>query len=728
MEKAAPAASLDGRLDLLLSLVESITTSPDLDEVVASAVRAATGLVPGSLSTFWMLRDGRLVAWKRAGPRERLSTTAREEFALGEGMVGHAALERRIVLVPDVRSDPRSVDHGFFAAAGVTAAVMIPLTSHDRFVGVLSLLARRAEDLGPAELQMLQAFGAHAAIAIESAQLYAESQRRVREARTLADVAHDLAECRDLDTVLERIGRGAQDLCCADVTGFAVREPDGSFPARHVRGARTEAYQHFRVVPGLGIGGRAVVTGQPARAAERHEWPAMPADYAEPIDAEGIRSAIAAPIIVGRQIEGILYVCSRSPQKFNDNDETVLMRLADHAATAFHNNSLFAAEQTARTETQAAAQDFRDLVDTIDAIVLDVDADTSQVRFVNHRAETILGYSRDAWYAGPDFWAQHVHPDDRESARALCTEATADGRDRILNYRMVTADGRVRWMHDTIRVLPGGTDGRPRLRSVIVDITARKEAELEAAQQRQLLTHMARVATLGELSGALAHELSQPLTSILSNAQAAQRFLECEPVDLQELREALKDIVDDDRRAGAVIRRWRTLLQRGETVILPLDLNEVARDVLRLAHSELIAHAVTVTTRLAGRLPIVRGDRVGMQQVLLNLILNACDAMKNSPPAQRHLTIITEPEATTGVRIAIMDQGPGIPLDRIDRVFEPFFTTKEQGLGLGLAICRSIVTAHGGQIGVVNNAGGGATFGCVLPGQPDAAPDAPGRR
>src|SRR6185295_5619739 len=204
--------------------------------------------------------------------------------------------------------------------------------------------------------------------------------------------------------------------------------------------------------------------------------------------------------------------------------------------------------------------------------------------------------------------------------------------------------------------------------------------------------------------------------------QAAQRFLTHEPVDLAEVSEILKDIVDDDRRAGAVIRRWRTLLRKGETQLHPLDLNEVTNDVLRLAHSELIGHRVTVTTRLTQGLPVVLGDRVGLQQVLLNLIVNACDAMKHNEPDRRHLTVSTERDGTDAVQVGIADRGDGIPADRIERVFEPFFTTKENGLGLGLAICRSIVAAHGGRLWVDNNADRGATFFFALSAQPDPVP------
>ena len=712
--------NLDSRLALLLRLVESITASPDLDEVLRRVVRSATSLVNDSLATFWIRDGSRLVAWARDGVRNPSTVKGRTEFTLGEGLVGHAALERRTLLVPDVQADARTIDRAYFAAAGMAACAAVPLTSHGRLVGVLALVARRAADLGPTEVEMLTAFGAHAAIAIESAQLYADAERRRREAQTLADIARDLAECHDLDTVLARIARGANALCGADVTSLALRDGDGSFPARHVIGARSDAYRRFRVLPALGIGGQAVVSGRPERAAERSAWPTMPAEYAEAIDAEGIRSALAVPIVVGHQVEGLLYVCSRTPRSFSEADETVLVRLADHAAAALQNNRLFAAEEAARTEAQTAAQDFRDLVDTLDAIVLDADAETFEIVFVNRRAEAILGYSRQEWYADPSFWVNHVHPDDRDWASKLCRDATADGRDHVLQYRMLTADGRVLWVHDMVRILAARADGRRLLRSVLVDITERKQAELEAQQQRELLTHLTRVATLGELSGALAHELSQPLTSILSNAQAAQRLLTREPVDLGEVRDIMNDIVDDDRRAGAVIRRWRTLLRKGETVLQRLDLNEVTNEVLRLAHGELVAHRVTVAAQLGSNLPAVRGDRVGLQQVLLNLIVNACDAMRRNEPTRRLLTVVTRPDGQGGVQVAIADQGGGIPADRIEQVFEPFFTTKEDGLGLGLAICRSIVAAHGGRLWVTNNADRGATFCFALSAEPSA--------
>ena len=253
-----------------------------------------------------------------------------------------------------------------------------------------------------------------------------------------------------------------------------------------------------------------------------------------------------------------------------------------------------------------------------------------------------------------------------------------------------------------------------RLLTIVREITDRKRAELDAVAQRQELAHLNRVLMLAEQSGALAHELSQPLAAILSNAQAARRFLDQSPLDLDELRAALDDVIKNDKRAGGVIHRLRELLKKSNTVFQPLDLNEVTREVLDLTHSDLLLRRMPITTALSPGIPPVLGDRVQLQQVILNLVFNACDAMSTVEPAERELTLTTV--ADDGfVQIAVADRGAGIPDGQLDSVFEPFVTYRQQGLGLGLAISRSIVLAHRGRIQAENNADRGATFRCFLP-------------
>ena len=249
------------------------------------------------------------------------------------------------------------------------------------------------------------------------------------------------------------------------------------------------------------------------------------------------------------------------------------------------------------------------------------------------------------------------------------------------------------------------------------DITRRKQAEMEAERQRQEVTHLTRIGVLGHIWGALAHELNQPLTAILSNAEAGQRLVARQPVDLAELHACLSDIVEADQRAGEVIVRLRSLLKKGDGDFSALDPNAVVKDVLRLVHSDLVMRRVTTICRLTENLPALHGDRVQLQQLVLNLVVNACEAMSETPVSERILNITTDLGSNGMVRIGIGDSGHGVAEEVQYRLFEPFVTTKKQGLGLGLAICRSIATAHGGFLQVVDNRDRGCTFYVSLPSQ-----------
>jgi two-component system, LuxR family, sensor kinase FixL len=252
----------------------------------------------------------------------------------------------------------------------------------------------------------------------------------------------------------------------------------------------------------------------------------------------------------------------------------------------------------------------------------------------------------------------------------------------------------------------------------VVDISERKKVEQATARQRDDFAHLSRVAMLGELSGSLAHELNQPLTAILSNAQAAQRFLAQSPPRIDKLAEILTDIVKSDHRAEAVIQRLRSLLRKEDSQRHPLDINEVVEESMHLMRSDLLSRQVAVSTDLADALPAVNGDRNQLQQVLLNFVINGCDAM-GGQQADRRLVVRTHSTPHGSVEVSVADQGAGIPLPDLDRIFEPFVTTKSNGLGLGLSICRSIVEAHGGRLWATNNADRGATLHCELPAKTD---------
>ena len=335
--------------------------------------------------------------------------------------------------------------------------------------------------------------------------------------------------------------------------------------------------------------------------------------------------------------------------------------------------------------------------------------------FVSEHVEKMLGYSVEEWLSTPGFAMTIVAEEDRERAMRESQAILESGKGGVLQFRWVTKDSRILWVESQVTVI-NGKEGKPiGLRGVTMDVTDRKKAEAAAIEQRSELAHLSRVTMLGELSGSLAHELNQPLMAILSNAQAAQRFLAHDNVDLDELREILTDIVDQDKRAGEVIHRLRLLLKKGEVEQQPLDVNSAVQEVLKLIRGDLLNHGVTTLTKLGPALPTVKGDRVQLQQVLLNLVMNACDAMNGNAPADRQIVVSTELSDGAGVRFSVSDRGSGLPAGELEQVFEPFFTSKTHGLGLGLSVCRSIVTAHGGKLWAANNPERGATFHFTLP-------------
>jgi PAS domain S-box-containing protein len=365
------------------------------------------------------------------------------------------------------------------------------------------------------------------------------------------------------------------------------------------------------------------------------------------------------------------------------------------------------ADEALRASEELFARAFRS---SPDAMVISR-RDDGHIIDVNDRWEALFGCRRAA-AVGRTMAELRLGAEAQDQA-TLRRLAEAPGPVRDVETRFLTQSGELRETIIATEAVEMG--GHHCLITTIRDVTERRRAEREAQEQRQLLTHLSRVAVLGELSGALAHELSQPLTAILSNAQAARRMLAREPVDLREIDEILEDIASADRRAGEVIRRLRAMFRREESNRQLLDLNDIAREVLDFTRSDLLTRHVQVMTRLTPDLPKVRGDSVQIQQVLLNLIVNGSEAMINNERNDRALVIETAVVDRNTVGISVLDNGTGIRADILHQLFEPFVTTKRQGLGLGLTICRSIATAHGGQLWAGNNEDRGSAFRLLLP-------------
>jgi PAS domain S-box-containing protein len=316
-----------------------------------------------------------------------------------------------------------------------------------------------------------------------------------------------------------------------------------------------------------------------------------------------------------------------------------------------------------------------------------------------------------------DTW-QRIHPDDRDRVWEAVQEALRQKKDFAAEFRIVLPGGTVKYLEGTTRHVFSALGALVETISTNVDVTDRKRAQDERERLRQLeadLARMNRLSMMGELAASLAHEITQPFGAARNNARAALNFLDSKPPDLGEVREALGCIVDDIDRAGNIIERIREQVKKAPPRKDHFDLNEAINEVIGLARSAITRNVVSVQTRLAeGQLP-VDGDRVQLQQVVLNLILNAVEAMGSAREGPREMSISTEQSQANGILVAIRDSGPGIESANLDRVFEAFYTTKSSGVGMGLSICRSIVDAHGGRLWASANVPRGAIFQFTLP-------------
>jgi PAS domain S-box-containing protein len=368
-----------------------------------------------------------------------------------------------------------------------------------------------------------------------------------------------------------------------------------------------------------------------------------------------------------------------------------------------------ARRRRAEKEIRQAEQRFRTVVESAPNAVVVVNADGNIV-LVNAQCERFFGYRRKDLIGQPvellvpkRFHTEH--PSHGVSFFASPPDAPTGAMRELCGQRKDGSEFPVE-----IGLTPMQTGEGSLVLWVIVDITERRQAE----EARQELAHASRLALVGELTASIAHEINQPLGAILSYADAAEMLLESAPKSLAQVRQILEYIRRDDLRASEVIRRLRALLRKHEMEMRPVDVNDLASDVLLLIRAEARRRRVAIETSFAANLPIVQGDRVHLQQVLLNLLLNGMEAMANVP-GEKKLSVRTALNQGSCVEIAVSDVGAGISQDRLPRLFAPFFSTKKNGMGLGLSLARSLIEAHGGRIWGENNSRAGATFRFVLP-------------
>lgn len=369
-----------------------------------------------------------------------------------------------------------------------------------------------------------------------------------------------------------------------------------------------------------------------------------------------------------------------------------------------------------RQALQASEERFQLAINATREGLWEWDIQTNQ-EFFSLRWCEIIGYSFD----DPELrhaynsWASRIHRDDYDRVIKALNDHLENGAEYNVEYRHRHKSGEYRWQNSKGQAIFDESGKPTKMVGCISDITDRKQAEEMLLQQRTELSQIGRLATVGEFAASIAHEVNQPLTAILNNAQAAQRFLSSDTPDINEVRDALQDIISNNRRAAEVIRNLRSFLKRKEADPVILDVNTVIEEVLSILRYEIVDRQVSVTRDLSPDIPHIEGDRIELQQVLVNLILNGCDSLGNVDSQQRQMRIRTSVEDPNSIIVTVQDSGTGLDANDIDRVFDHYYTTKREGLGIGLSISKSIIAAHGGRIWAVNNPEGGAMFYFTLP-------------
>jgi PAS domain S-box-containing protein len=430
--------------------------------------------------------------------------------------------------------------------------------------------------------------------------------------------------------------------------------------------------------------------------------------------AKRLRSILCLPLIKQGILIGELYLENNQISDVFDKDRlTVLELLASQAAISLENARLYAERRKAE-EALRVIEERMNLAAEAANLGMWVWEIQSDEIWATEKCRLLFGFSPDERLDLQRF-IDCLHPDDRKPTMEALRRSRENQTEYEVEYRLAMPDSETRWIgargHATF-----DSENRPvRMMGVCIDITAAKLAELQLLQQRDELAHLSRVATIGEMATMLTHELNQPIGAIHSNTEAAKILLQKDSPELDEVRDIISDIRRDVWRAGEFIRRMRSLLRKHEFKTERIEVKDLVEAVNELLHGALISHKAQLRVDVAPDLPLVSGDPIHLQQVLLNLILNALEAMIDCPPSERQVTVRATTNPSLGVEVMVTDQGPGFPGWKLSRLFEPFSTTKKSGMGMGLAICQTIIQAHRGHISAENNPNRGATVRFTLP-------------
>jgi PAS domain S-box-containing protein len=660
------------------------------------------------------------------------------------GAIGLAMRERRTITSPDVLHDSRieiSDELRRHLEAGADGAVLaVPLLTQDRLIGVLAVRNPTGTVFGLRAVQLAEALADQAALTLEHARLFADEERRRREAEILAELARTIGATLDLETVLRRVAEAAQELCRSDGATIALRLSDSdAVQPRYWTAAWYRDLNRVRIEPGKGLGGIVLVERRPMRTTDYLRDARISPDYHRQISDLGIRAKMAVPVLIDDRVEALLYVDNHSPRAFTDQDETVLVRLAAQAALAIRNAQLFADEQLARGTAERLVRALRESQERFQFVaratndaVWDWDL-VSEAVWWSDGIQTIFGYAAEQ--VGPDvsWWHERIHPDDRDRIVIDVHAAIDRGAESwSAEYRFQRSDGTFAEVLDRGYVLHDGEGRATRMIGSMMDVTERKQLEDELRQAQKM-------EAVGQLAGGVAHDFNNLLTIITGRSSLLLGRLKAD----DPLRRNVELIQKTADRAAGLTRQLLAFSRKQVLQRKVLDLNTTVAEISAMLR-RLIGEDIDLLLALGPGAGRVNADPGQLEQVLMNLAVNARDAMPRggtlgvetdsvrleAAPSDRPDSLPPGPYAV----LRVMDTGGGMDAATQARIFEPFFTTKApgKGTGLGLSMVHGVVRQHGGTIRVRSAVGGGTTFEIYLP-EVEAAleaggPDEPGSR
>jgi PAS domain S-box-containing protein len=593
---------------------------------------------------------------------------------LPDSIVRYVARTQESVILNDASAQNPFSEDTYIRQHHARSVLCLPLLKQAKLIGVLYLENNLTLHVfTPARMAVLKLLASEAAVSLENTRLYSELIEREARIRRLVE---------------------------ANIIGIFIWNLEGELIEANEALLHMVEYSREDLVSGR-VRWTELTPREWRHADERAIAEIKATGTFQPYEKEYLRKdGGRVPVLIGgasfegKGTEGVAFVLDLSERK--------------QAEQALRRSEAYLAEAQRLSRTGSWASNFA----------------TGQISYWSEECYRILGFDPQGGAPRVETFFQRMHPDDQARNREVRERAVREKTDYEVDFRIVHSDGETRDVHAIGHPVLSASGDLVEFVGTVIDVTERKRAENALNKAQADLAHISRITTMGELTASIAHEVNQPLAAVVTNGNACLRWLAADPPNFDEARVAIHRIVRDGNRASEVIARIRTLVKKGESVAHRLDVNDTIREMVALTRSEVDRRGASLQTNLAANLPSVMGDRVQLQQVLLNLIINALDAMSALTDRPRVIRIRTNAAELKSILVAVEDSGVGLDPQQAARLFDAFYTTKTEGLGMGLSISRSIVEAHGGRLWAAPNEGPGATFQFTLPVEEEAGPSA----